>query len=258
MFLIPDLSRLSVSAGEKRDLPDELVTPSNEGPIRRQRSQTPDIVKKFIRDAKQIDDRKSLVELISSHLRDATVSCRPPLTVTLVEYPDAEKAYSSGFIECKDGGEIERFVPWRADDYLVLRTEDECDLSVMGLSYWYAQTIEMLSNTPPGQRQKGYNSLMRAIAVLIACTEEESIVSIISNEVSAYALLTRYETVVEWNTSRTRSGTTTYSYPMSKANARMIMNDVATITIKPSDSNFEHAARIIMQGDVLCANHKPR
>ena len=257
MFVLPDLSELSMHAGDKRKIID-LTTPSGSGddPADRQGSQKLDIVEQFMLDAKVKTFNEMLI-MIRDHLKAKTSTCSSVLILIWVDENVASFVSTGDLTDCTDGdidGNKVNFKPLIENSYLLLKTASGCDLSVMGMSR-SSKYIEISSTTAPSQYKKGYNSLMRAIAVFIAYKERLSIVSEVSNPVSAYALLTRYETVVEW---KTRKNTTTYTYALSKEQARKIMKDVSRITIHPSDSNFERAARVIVQSDVLCANHKPR
>ena len=123
--------------------------------------------------------RKQIVKLVSKHFRSATkYRCDPQLIVVLTS------AY--GGVECVNG-KRENFFPFVSDEYVVLRTVTGCDLSIVGLTTM-EYDIEITSDTVPSQQRKGYNTVLRAVAVIVAFMEGKALRSEVSNAWSAYTL----------------------------------------------------------------------
>ena len=252
---MPNLSALSIQAGEageKRKVQDDFVTPTPKHPHNRP-------LRSDVEEFMQSEDKdlSGLLRIISSRLTDMTTAlkCKSPLVLIHIKYMDIK----DGLRDCapKNLEEFKSYTPYLSEDYIVLRTGTGCDLSAIGMDFGNADYIEISSDTAPRQREKGYNTLMRAIAVIIAFFYEKPLMSFVANPLSAYALLTKYETkVLEWTRPRENSPRRvrpeTYDAPLSRDDAMKVKDQVATLSIPPSDRNFKTACSVIESG-VQCA-----
>lgn len=185
--------------------------------------------------------RKQVVKLVSKHVRSATLGrCDPPLLLTLHS--------SYGATECANG-QTRTFdpPPFLNDEYISLRTSTGCDLSLVGLSTTDAD-IEITSDTAPSQQRKGYNTLLRAVAVMVSFVEGKAIRSEVSNGWSAYTLLKFYQTSVVTKDGRT----THYSAPLTNKEAMDAKTSCKQVFLRPTVVNLDIATRLFAETVVKC------
>lgn len=187
--------------------------------------------------------RKDVVKAVSKLLRAASVHCNVAiLAATTKEY---------GAEECVDGRRKD-YLPLLNDEYVVLRTVDGCDLSIIGLST-DADDIEITSDTVTSQQKKGYNTILRAVAVMIAKVEDKPLRSEISNAWSAYTLMKMFQTTL----IRANGGTTKFNTPLSREESLEAKKGVngGRILIPPTLLNLKLATRAFVDAlDMLrCA-----
>lgn len=192
-------------------------------------------------DQGRLAKRKKVVKLASKHLRTKTTHvCNTPLILTLgIAYYDA--------VECVDG-ERRQFTPIVSDEYVVLRTNTDpgCDLSILGLST--DANIVMTSNTVDSQQKKGYNTLLRAVGVMIAYVEHKKMHSEVSNAWSAYTLIKEYQTSVVFKDGTRKN----YHKPLEKKTALEIKKDCRHVYLRPTQDNMIIATRLFARADVKC------
>ena len=130
----------------------------------------------------------------------------------------------------------------------MLRTVTGCDLSLVGLSTT-DEDIEITSDTAPSQQRKGYNTLLRAVAVMISFVEGKAIRSEVSNAWSAYTLLKSYQTSV-----LTKDGQTIHnSAPLTKEDAMGAKTSCKQVFLRPTVVNLDIATRLFIDTVVKCA-----
>jgi hypothetical protein len=188
------------------------------------------------------------VKRISQHIRKATINrCDPALLLILKQ--------SYGSQECVKNriGSIthrfRHFTPILNDEYIVLRTVTGCDLSLTGLSTGDSVYIEITSDTVPSQQKKGYNTILRAVAVMLAFVEGKPIKADIANSLSAYTLLKDYQASVLTKDDRLVD----YRNALSKDEARRVKGECKQVFIRPTVYNLENATRIFWGAVVKCA-----
>lgn len=186
--------------------------------------------------------RKQVVKLVSNHIRNATTRrCDPALLLVLHS--------SYGAVECLHGRTTPFDPPpFLNDEYVVLRTTTGCDLSLVGLSTTDAD-IEITSDTASSQQRKGYNTLLRAVAVMISFVEGKAIRSDVSNAWSAYTLLKDYQTSVITKDGRTIH----YPAPLTKEAATDAKASCKQVFLRPTVVNLDIATRLFVKAIVKCA-----
>jgi len=99
--------------------------------------------------------------------------------------------------------------------------------------------LEMLSQTPETQRRRGFNKLLRAIAVMVAYVEKQSIVSldVSDNHCSSYTLMREYETYIDWCTE--------LKPPMEQGVAECMCATTSTVSVPATRKNFERACDVV-------------
>ena len=182
--------------------------------------------------------RRQVVKRVSKLLRTASEGCEMAMVLTV------SNAYLR--TECVDG-ETTEFLPFLNDEYVVLRTVDGCDLSLVGLSTG-DDTIVITSDTVESQQKKGYNTMLRAVAVMIAFVEDKPLRSDIDNAWSAYTLMKMFQTTLVQ-----RDGTTTvFDDRLSADDAMQWKRGAKQVLVRPTIKNVNYATRVFVDRlDVL-------
>ena len=189
-------------------------------------------------DIRKCSTRKEVVKLTSKHLRRETKECGVPLILAVKS--------SYGAVECIDG-QTRHFDPFLNDEYIILRTVTGCDMSLVGLSTTDTD-IEVTSDTVPSQGRKGYNTLLRAVAMMCAFVEGKAIRSEVSNAWSAYTLLKTYQT-----SAILKDGSVIhYTSPLTKEEALTMKVKCKQVFMRPTIINMEIATRIFLDTAVKC------
>lgn len=178
-----------------------------------------------------------MVRAVSKLLRTASADCDTAILCTTT------KQY--GATECV-GGRRKNHVPLLNDEYVILRTTNGCDLSLVGLST-DEDDIEITSDTVKSQQKKGYNGILRSIAVMIAYVEGKPLRSEISNAWSAYTLMKMFQTTLV----RANGDTTSFDSPLSQEDSSETKKEASggKILIRPTVVNLNLATRAF--GDAL-------
>jgi hypothetical protein len=202
-------------------------------------------LRKTIRD--ECTSRKHVLRTVSKLLRAASSECDTVILVTI------NKRY--GAIECV-GGRRKEYVPLLNDEYVVLRTADGCDLSLIGLSSKGGENIEITSDTVVSQQKKGYNGILRAVAVMIAFVERKPLRSEISNTLSAYTLMKMFQTTL----IRANGETTIFASPLSAEDSSEAMRDSrgGRVLVRPTVVNLDLATSAFVDAmyKLRCATHR--
>jgi len=182
---------------------------------------------------------KGVVKVLSSHVRNATTGrCTAPLLLTIDNVSDA--------YECETRTQHPLFV---SDMYVRLRTVEGCDLSVVGLGHEEGEEEYVLtSDTVPTQQRKGYNALLRAVAVMVAHVLRVPLRSDVANAWSAYSLLKDYQT-----TGVRRDGTRETLDRLSREEAAARKSLYRTLYVRPTVANLDFATRLFADATVRCA-----
>tara|TARA_Y100000389_G_C17357126_1_gene461729 strand:+ start:47 stop:919 length:873 start_codon:yes stop_codon:yes gene_type:complete len=207
------------------------------------------------------NDRPGLLRVIERHvLEPASSDCRGPLKLRYDDSP-YDSPSRKNLIACpsgesgENGGEVINRYPAEAE--IQLYTEPGGVLSVIGISQsqFDAQHLEIFSETPDSQRNKGYNKLLRAVAVIVACVEEQSVQSAVCNWVSAYILLRNFAAQVVYKKSffRATAGVKTFDQPLTPDEATRAAKAAHFVKVFGSDDNFLRAQRLLIEAAVLCA-----
>jgi hypothetical protein len=146
-------------------------------------------------------------------------------------------------------GNREAIEPYISDKYVRLRNIDRCDISIIGIAE-SAEYIEITSDTVPCEQRKGYNTLMRAVAVIVAFVCGKPILSVIDNKWSAYSLLKDYQTTIVWK----GGGEVILSGPLSREDAKNAMKDCKLVFIRPTIINLNFATRIFARASIQCGS----
>lgn len=190
------------------------------------------------------------------HFRSQLLSCRTARDVVAVlddnikrmtsQWPAGERLrlrmdmekYNSRAVECVDGTRREVDV-LLADRYVRLSTTGKCNLSLLGIERDDDDLI-VTTTTLPSQQRKGYNALMRAVAVMIAWCTHTQLVSDIANRISAYTLLKTYQCTVVWKSDDSRH---LFLKPLTKEDAWDTSKRVAVVIVRPTNANMRVASR---------------
>lgn len=180
--------------------------------------------------------RKDVVRVLSKVLRAFSAHCEVSILAT--------KTSAYGMTECV-GSKRSEALQLLNDEYVVMRTTEGCDLSLIGLSCG-EDTIEITSNTVDSQQKKGYNSLLRAAAVMIAYVEKKPLRSEIANAWSAYALLKSFQVTF----IRPDGNKIVYSAPLTKEEAMEAKRDSnkGKIFVRPTIVNLDLATELFTRG----------
>lgn len=181
-----------------------------------------------------------VVRILSKDVRDRTKDCVTPLLFM------RNKTYGSTV--CFQGERFES-TTFLSDEYIRLRTIDGCDLSIIGISE-DRSNIEITSDTVKSQQRKGYNTIMRAVAVIISFVRGKDLRSEITNKWSAYSLLKDYQVTVVWKGGKEEN----MLKPMSCEDAKQLMNNCKRIFIRPTVENLNNATRILTRSSLKCAD----
>ena len=202
--------------------------------------------------------KEEICAAADSFMRWASRECRSgPISLELKSGTDLRLE------ECV-GDTRKQFVHFEEKDYyLVLTFGEACTLSTLGIKRESAvegaepmfekDYLEIFSNTVDSQTCKGYNTILRAVAVMIACIECMVLYSYNVNELnlSSYTLMRSYEFLA--NDERMPRG------PLSQheacAESKREKDDVGVI---PSPENFKRAQEVVMTRVVACAEEERR
>ena len=210
-----------------------------------------------IRDCK---DREQVVRVLSDHVRRRTTGrCIPAMLITLQKrmrdphLRDCGSLYSwsgnTSAVASPHADEWERSDLHGSPQHVILRTTTGCDLSGIGLRT-EGNYIEISSNTVDSQKRKGYNSIMRAIAVMIAGVEDKWVRSQTANHLSAYTLIKTYQNRYALDPSITgdlndqpRDDDPVHE-PLTTEQAKEVMYDITYGDVPPTEENMDMAARM--------------
>jgi len=155
------------------------------------------------------------------------------------------------------------------DYYLTLTFGEACTLATIGIKRQDAKErqahmfqkdyLEIFCNTAPTQYCKGYNSLLTAVAVMIACKQEKVLYSYNVNEqnLSSYTLMRSYQFL--------RAGESQPRGPLKQEEACAASkkrgsddmgdsdSDSDDVGVVPNAYNFERAQLIVIARAVQCA-----
>lgn len=193
---------------------------------------------------------KTAVKRLSNHIRAATTRpCDLPLLLMYTAKYDATECVADS---------RRAMAHFAADVYVHLRTTNGCDLSTIGLDLT-EENLEITSWTAETQVRKGYNAILRAVAVLLARLAGRELFSFPTNPVSAYALTTTYACTVALAGGERRE----LAEPLGRQEARELVGlksdgtklarNVKSVMIPPTDENFDRALAVFDR-QVRCAN----
>lgn len=205
-------------------------------------------IKRELDECKTLDD---VVGVLSAEIHTRCKRCRPPLTLRVGTDDRAT--------ECLPGGERKEYILFISSLYICLSTTTGCDLSCIGLDV-SNEYIEITSDTVPSQRKKGYNTLMRSVAVVVSCFLGKPLVSEVSNEVSAYAMLKLFATTVVWKSSKVPDHwphSQDFTEPVSDDLASSLKGKCAKIVVNPTRANLQRAIALFRASSVLCLDERP-
>lgn len=190
-----------------------------------------------------------VVRLLSPLVRQATECCAIPLELVI----DSE--YRSFATECV-GDRRRQHNIYLGETYVRLQTVDGCELSVVNLDL-DDDTLEIISETVPSQQRKGYNALLRSVAVLVAHVQRATLVSNVENPLSAYTLLKTYQCTVVWRKhDNTDKGLQLFACPLSAEEARAAAARSIQVRVHPTMFNLDVALRQFEEAVILCADEE--
>ena len=186
--------------------------------------------------------RKQVVRQVSKLLRSASQGCEVAMLISL-----SDKYLRT---QCVDGT-TKDFIPFVNDAYVALLTVDGCDLSIVGLST-QEKAIEITSDTVESQQKKGYNTILRSVAVMVAFVEGKSLLSEIENAWSAYTLMKMFQTTLV----RKDGETVVFDDRLSVEEAMHMKGGAKRILVRPTVKNMEYSSRVFVDclDNLRCAN----
>ena len=201
-----------------------------------------------------------VARLVDRMLQKATVWCALPIRLMFKHDWASAAEYANFFSECNKSKSKVRENPGESrgplcpfgklSEYLVMYTGSEdkpCVLSILEIVLnENKDRIEISSNTAKSQLQKGYNGLMRAVAVMIACACDIPVHSSTINYVSAYALMKTYQTKVE------QGGSILTFQDRLGDGAKDFMHIVRAVIVLPTAKNFDYAVSVF-KAKLQCA-----
>ena len=230
----------------------------------------------FIRDVRRVRDestsfrmRPNLLRVVEQYvLQPANTICENQLSLRYNNTNQEERGRllgcPSGNAEADDKFDYDNWEHY--DAQIELRTEDGCTLSVIGLdddendeAFKCGPAITIASVTPEGQQGKGYNTLLRAVVVVIGCMENRNIYAHTTNHVSAYTLLRHFAaetecTLVDPNNWREEyQEYHEFHTPQDPQKAEDLSWSTTGVLVKHSDENLQRAAELIVNAAVRCA-----
>tara|TARA_B100001109_G_scaffold196044_1_gene162625 strand:+ start:468 stop:1430 length:963 start_codon:yes stop_codon:yes gene_type:complete len=201
---------------------------------------------------------EEICEAANLFLRWTSRECKSgPVSLELKRGPDPRLE------ECV-GNTRKPFIAFQEKDYyLVLTFEAACTLSVVGIKREDAvhgaepmfenDYLEIFSNTADSQTCKGYNTILRAVAVMIACMQGMVLYSFNVNEqnLSSYTLMRSYE-FLQCNEREPRG-------PLTQQDAcAASKRNVDDVGVTPTQENFRRAQEIMTTRAVECAGAERR
>tara|TARA_B100001109_G_scaffold66317_2_gene54087 strand:- start:5125 stop:5964 length:840 start_codon:yes stop_codon:yes gene_type:complete len=193
--------------------------------------------------------RPGLLRVIEIHvLKPASRDCKDPLKLRYNSSPSRKNLIACPSGESgENGGEFSRY---HAEAEIELFTESGGVLSVIGISpvAFDDEVLEIFSATPDSQKRKGYNTLLRAVAVIVACVEGKSVFSNVCNWVSAYILLRNFSAMVVYE-----ENAETFVKPLTHDEAIRVAKAAHFVEVFGSNDNCVRAQRLLMEAAVLCA-----
>ena len=163
--------------------------------------------------------------------------------------------------ECDGDGNRKMFYAFPPKDYTLVLTYNRkaCTLSALSIKQAKAGAdgrepmfkkdyLEIYSNTADSQTCKGYNTLLRAVAVMIACMQKKVLYSYNVNEqnISSYTLMRSYQ-FLYGDESEPRGP---LPQPEACAQSKRGIDDVG---VTPTVENFRRAQRVMTARAVECA-----
>tara|TARA_B100001109_G_scaffold255299_1_gene257654 strand:+ start:1159 stop:2016 length:858 start_codon:yes stop_codon:yes gene_type:complete len=234
----------------------------------------------FIRDVRRLRDestpsemRPALLRAVERHvLQPANRNCRNQLALkyndTKWEERDPLLGCPSGDAKAKNNFEYEGWPHYPAQ--IELRTKGGCTLSVIGIgdveddiTFGCGPAITIASVTPAGQQGKGYNTLLRAVVVLIGCMENKNIYAHTTNYLSAYTLLRHFSVEIECTRvdpdDYRQESQEYYEFdtPRDPKEAEDLSYSTTGVLVKHNDENLHRAVNLLINAAVRCAEAAP-
>ena len=173
-----------------------------------------------------------VIQILSDIIKTFTESTPHTTTLQLIINEDNEG------VECILGADdVQKRIPtlvFLADYHVRLQTIDGCDYAVLGLSTIEnsPHNCELVTETLSSQQRKGYNTFMRAIAIVIGFVDEKILYSYIENPISAMIQLRSYICDVCFDS--TKNQYLSYSSILTENQVQSIYKDVKIIRLDPN------------------------
>ena len=206
------------------------------------------------------DTPEKICSAVSAYLRGASRACKSQINLELKRGDDLK------FDECA-GGARRPFIHFTGKDYYLVLSHDApggaCTLSTLGIKQEEPKQcaepmfenayLEIFTNTADSQACKGYNTILSAVAVMIAFVQNMVLYSFNVNEqnLSSYTLMRSYEFLQ--CSERTPRG------PLSQEEAcAASKRGTDDVGVTPTPENFRRAQEIILERAVACAEAAKR